>query len=91
MNIKIPCMVGHIFSEHTYIDPKVPMNVMSRLYYNWLMNKWLDPRKDPNDPSKLCNFLGRIKGVHVFVGNFTYRCDFIILEDVRGIIDRELG
>ena len=91
MNIKIPCMVGYLFREHTYIDPKAPMNIMSRLYYNWIMNDRLTPRKDPHNPNRLCNFVGTIEGVHVFEGNLTYRCNFIILEDVRGIIDPYLG
>ena len=28
--IKIPCMIGYMFREHTYIDLKAPMNIMSR-------------------------------------------------------------
>ncbi|GJY40245.1 MAK10-like protein [Tanacetum coccineum] len=33
------------------------------------------------------NFTGRIKGMHVFVGNFTYVIDFMIVEDISLIID----
>ena len=91
LNVKIPCMIGHMFREHTYIDLRAPVNVMSRLYYNWIMSDKLEPRQDPYNPKRLCNFVGRVRGIHVFVKNFTYRCDFMILEDVRGIIDQHLG
>jgi hypothetical protein len=89
--IKIPCMIGYMSREHTYIDLKAPMNIMSRLYYNCIMNERLSPRKDPHNSNRLCNFVRRVKGVHIFIGNFTYQCDFVILEDVRGIIDPHLG
>jgi hypothetical protein len=31
--------------------------------------------------------VGRVKGLHVFVGNFTYVTDFVIVEDIRPVID----
>lgn len=68
-----------------------PMNVMSRLYYNWIINEQLEPRKNLNDPERFCNFFGRARGWHVFVGNFTYVCDFMILEDARSIIHTQLS
>ncbi|GJR09482.1 hypothetical protein Tco_0792134 [Tanacetum coccineum] len=34
--------------------------------------------------------LGRVKGLKVFVGNFTYECDFI-LEDTTSVIDHYIG
>ncbi|GKB44807.1 hypothetical protein Tco_0889749 [Tanacetum coccineum] len=37
------------------------------------------------------NFMGRIKGMHVFVGNFTYVTDFMIIKDISSIIDLRLG
>nr|GEU31211.1 protein kinase-like domain, concanavalin A-like lectin/glucanase domain protein [Tanacetum cinerariifolium] len=36
---------------------------------------------------RVSNFTGRIKGMHVFVGNFTYVIDFMIVEDISSIID----
>ena len=90
-NVKVPCMIGHMFREHTYIDLKAPMNIMSRLYYNWIMRDELEPRQDPYNPNRLCNFVGRARGLHVFIGDFVCQCDFVILEDVRGIIDPHLG
>nr|GEX95369.1 retrotransposon Orf1 [Tanacetum cinerariifolium] len=37
------------------------------------------------------NFTGRIKGMHVFVGNFTYVVDFMIVEEISSIIDPRLS
>ncbi|GJW26182.1 retrotransposon ORF1 [Tanacetum coccineum] len=39
----------------------------------------------------ISNFIGRIKGMHVFVGNFTYVIDFMIVEDISSIIDPRLS
>ncbi|GJR00427.1 hypothetical protein Tco_0523411 [Tanacetum coccineum] len=33
----------------------------------------------------------RVKRIKVFIGSFTYECDFMILEDTSSIIDRHLG
>ncbi|GJZ77849.1 hypothetical protein Tco_0642521 [Tanacetum coccineum] len=53
------------------------------------MRRKLDPRGDPN--GRVSNFTGRIKGMHVFVGNFTYVIDFMIVEDISSIIDPRLS
>ncbi|GJX33436.1 protein kinase-like domain, concanavalin A-like lectin/glucanase domain protein [Tanacetum coccineum] len=55
------------------------------------MNKGLELRQKPSNPSKNSNFVGRIGGLNVFVGNFTYECNFMILEDTTSIIDHQLG
>ncbi|GJU64115.1 MAK10-like protein [Tanacetum coccineum] len=39
----------------------------------------------------ISNFTGRIKGMHVFIGNFTYVVDFMIVEDISSIIDPRLS
>ncbi|GKC48527.1 hypothetical protein Tco_1071272 [Tanacetum coccineum] len=49
----------------------------------------LDPRENAN--GGISNFTGRIKGMHVFVGNFTYAVDFMIVEDISSIIDPRLS
>ncbi|GJV54293.1 hypothetical protein Tco_1450034 [Tanacetum coccineum] len=33
----------------------------------------------------------RVKGLKVFVGNFTYECDFMVLEDTTSVIDHDIG
>ncbi|GJR84176.1 hypothetical protein Tco_0154961 [Tanacetum coccineum] len=50
----------------------------------------LEPRRKPSNPKKNYNFVGRVKGLRVFVGNFTYECDFMVLEDMTSVIDHYL-
>ncbi|GJS08117.1 hypothetical protein Tco_0364913 [Tanacetum coccineum] len=88
-NFKIPCNIGHVHVEKAYIDPNSPLNIMTRMMYNWIMKRKLDPRENSN--RGVSNFTGRIKGMHVFVGNFTYILDFMIVEDISSIIDPRLS
>ncbi|GJT55549.1 hypothetical protein Tco_0990603 [Tanacetum coccineum] len=69
-NLKIPCNIGHVHMEKSYIDLNSPLNIMTRMMYNWIMRRKLDPRENSNRGVR--NFIGRINGMHVFVGNFTY-------------------
>ncbi|GJR36224.1 retrovirus-related pol polyprotein from transposon TNT 1-94 [Tanacetum coccineum] len=55
------------------------------------MKMQLAPTKDPENPRKISNFTGRVKGVHVFVRNFTYITDFLVVEDVGSTIDNCLS
>ncbi|GKC91918.1 hypothetical protein Tco_1157360 [Tanacetum coccineum] len=52
-------------------------------------HKKLDPKENVNEG--VSNFTGRIKGMHVFTGNFTYIVDFMIIEDISSIIDPRLS
>nr|GEV65028.1 MAK10-like protein [Tanacetum cinerariifolium] len=45
----------------------------------------LGPRRKPSNRGKICNFMGRVKGLKVSVRNFTYECDFMRGDDVAGI------
>ncbi|GJX69561.1 hypothetical protein Tco_0305288 [Tanacetum coccineum] len=58
---------------------------MTRMMYNWIMRRKLDPREDPN--RGVSNFTGRVKGMHIFIGNFIYVSDFMIIEDTSSLID----
>ncbi|GJW85226.1 hypothetical protein Tco_0158371 [Tanacetum coccineum] len=89
LNLKIPCNIGHVHIEKAYIDLNSPMNIMTIMLYNWIMRRKLDPRKNTNEGVN--NFTGRIKGMHVFVGNFTYVIYFMIVEDISSIIDPRLS
>ncbi|GJW51939.1 retrotransposon ORF1, partial [Tanacetum coccineum] len=88
-NLKIPCNIGHVHVVKAYIDLNSPLNIMTRMMYNWIMRRKLDPRE--NSDGGVRNFKGRIKGMHVFVGNFTYVTDFMIVEDISSIIDPRLS
>ncbi|GJW15742.1 MAK10-like protein [Tanacetum coccineum] len=89
LNFKIPCNIGHVHIEKAYIDLNSPLNIMTRMLYNWIMRRKLDPRENTNEGVN--NFTSRIKGKHVFVENFTYVIDFMIVEDISSIIDPRLS
>lgn len=90
-NAKIPCMIGYKQIENAYIDFKSPINIMSSNVYNDIVKTRLGPRKDPKYPGGVCNFVGRIKSLHVFVGDFTYITDFMVVEDMVNVIDCRLS
>ncbi|GJU02687.1 MAK10-like protein [Tanacetum coccineum] len=89
-NMKFSCMIGQFNKEQVYLDLESPINIMSRLHYNWIMSNRLEPRRKPSNPKKNFNFVGRVKGLRVFIGNFTYECDFMVLEDTTSVIDHYL-
>ncbi|GJZ15062.1 hypothetical protein Tco_0550739 [Tanacetum coccineum] len=62
---------------------------MTQMMYNWIMRRKLDPRE--NSDRGVNNFTRRIKGMHVFVGNFTFVINFMIFEDISSIIDPRLS
>ncbi|GJW65628.1 retrotransposon ORF1 [Tanacetum coccineum] len=88
-NLKIPCNIGHVHVKKAYIDLNSPLNIMTRMMCNWIMRRKLNPREDVN--GGISNFTGRIKGMHVFIGNFTYVVDFMIVENISSIIDPRLS
>ncbi|GJX70022.1 retrotransposon ORF1 [Tanacetum coccineum] len=90
-NLKIPCNIGHVHVEKAYIDLNSSLNVMTRMQYNWIMRKQLEPMEDPDGIRGISNFTGRVRGMHIFVGNFTYVSDFMIVEDISLIIDPRLS
>ncbi|GJS01989.1 hypothetical protein Tco_0318497 [Tanacetum coccineum] len=62
---------------------------MTRMMYNSIMRRKFDPREKSD--RGVSNFTRRIKGMHVFLGNFTYVTDFMIVEDISSIIDPRLS
>nr|GEV21845.1 protein kinase-like domain, concanavalin A-like lectin/glucanase domain protein [Tanacetum cinerariifolium] len=90
-NVKISCKMGYFLKRQAYINLESPINFMSKQHYNKIMNKRLESRQKPSNPSKNSNFIGRGKGLKVFIGNFTHECNFMILEDTTSIIDHHLG
>ncbi|GKB57065.1 hypothetical protein Tco_0913251 [Tanacetum coccineum] len=57
-----------------YLDPFLPMNIISRKAYNTIMINGSD------ETGK--NLVAVIKDVYVFVGSFSYITDFVVLEDI---------
>nr|GEW78921.1 MAK10-like protein [Tanacetum cinerariifolium] len=84
-NLKIPCNIRNVHVERAYIDPNSPLNIMTRMIYNWIMRRRLDPRENSN--RGVSNFTGWIKGMHVFIRDFSYIQDFMIIEEISLIID----
>nr|GEY20844.1 hypothetical protein [Tanacetum cinerariifolium] len=48
-------------------------------------------RRKPSNLGEIYNFEGIVRGLKGFVGNFTYECDFMVLEDTTIVIDHDLG
>nr|GFC91712.1 protein kinase-like domain, concanavalin A-like lectin/glucanase domain protein [Tanacetum cinerariifolium] len=89
--MKFSCMIGQFNREQAYLDLESPINIMSKLHYNWIMNNRLEPRRKPSNPKKNCNFVKRVKRLKVFVRYFTYECDFMVIEDTTSVINHYLG
>ncbi|GJR12943.1 hypothetical protein Tco_0795595 [Tanacetum coccineum] len=90
-SLKIPCVIGTVYTGHAYINLQSPVNIMSRAYYNKIREKPFQARRNLHQPYKLCNFVERAKNVHIFIRFFVYVVDFIILEDLGSIIDSGLS
>nr|GEW40187.1 MAK10-like protein [Tanacetum cinerariifolium] len=57
-------------------------------YHKFFMRK-LNPRENVN--GGISNFTRRINEMHIFIGNFSYVVDFMIVEDISSIIDPRLS
>nr|GEW18493.1 reverse transcriptase domain-containing protein [Tanacetum cinerariifolium] len=90
-NLKIPYNIRHVHVEKAYIDLNSPLNIMTRMQYNWIMRKQLKPREDPERIKGISNFTGRIKEMHIFIRIFTYILNFMIVEDISSIINHRLS
>ncbi|GJS66266.1 hypothetical protein Tco_0680830 [Tanacetum coccineum] len=91
LNLKIPCKIGHVHVGKAYIDLNSPINIMTRMQYNWIMRKHLEPKEDPESLRGIRNFTGRVRGMHIFVENFTYVSDFVVVEDIGLAISPRLS
>nr|GEX24252.1 homeodomain-like protein [Tanacetum cinerariifolium] len=76
-DLSFQCMIG--FRKFTvYLDPFLPMNVISRKAYNTIMVEGLEGTGK--------NLISIVKDVYVFFRSFTYIMDFIVLEDIGEFI-----
>ncbi|GJV05012.1 hypothetical protein Tco_1338581 [Tanacetum coccineum] len=60
-NVKISCKIGRFLKRQAYINLESPINVISKKHYNEIMNKGLESRLKPSNPSKNSNFVRRVK------------------------------
>ncbi|GJT36215.1 homeodomain-like protein [Tanacetum coccineum] len=76
-DLAFKCMIG--FRKFTaYLDPFLPMNIISRKVYNIIMVYRLEGTGK--------NLVAIVRDVYVFVGSFTYITDFVVLEDIGEFI-----
>ncbi|GJW54990.1 hypothetical protein Tco_0099075 [Tanacetum coccineum] len=81
--------IPSIFLRNPIITEGCPYNLKILCNIGHIMRRKLNPKEDANGGIR--NFTGRIKGMHVFVGNFTYVIDFMIVEDISSILDPRLS
>ncbi|GKA01497.1 hypothetical protein Tco_0674162 [Tanacetum coccineum] len=77
------------FLRNPLITKGCPSNLRIPCNIGHIIRRKLYPRENAN--GRVSNLTGRIKGMYVFVGNFTYIIDFMIIEDVSSIIDPRLS
>nr|GEX30325.1 homeodomain-like protein [Tanacetum cinerariifolium] len=76
-DLAFKCMIG--FRKFTaYLDPFLPMNIISRKAYNTIMVEVLEGTRK--------NLVAIVKEIYVFVGSFTYIMDFFVLEGMGEFI-----
>ncbi|GJV12943.1 hypothetical protein Tco_1354484 [Tanacetum coccineum] len=66
-----------------YLDPFLPMNIISRKAYNTIMVDRLEGTGK--------NLVAIVRDVYVFVGRFTYITDFVVLEDIGEFIMSDMA
>ncbi|GJT66102.1 hypothetical protein Tco_1017582 [Tanacetum coccineum] len=76
-DLAFECMIG-FWKFTTYLDPFLPMNIISHKAYNTIMVDGLKGTRR--------NLVAIFRDVYMFVGNFTYIMDFVVLEDIGGFI-----
>ncbi|GJU30677.1 hypothetical protein Tco_1174266 [Tanacetum coccineum] len=81
-DLAFECMIG--FRKFTaYLDPFLPMNIISRKAYNTIMVKGLEGTGK--------NLVSIVKDVYMFVGSFTYITDFVVLEVIGEFIMSDMA
>ncbi|GJZ42232.1 hypothetical protein Tco_0589118 [Tanacetum coccineum] len=76
-DLAFQCMIG--FRKFmAYLDPFLPMNIISRKAYNTIMVDKLEGTG--------MNLIAIVRDVYIFVGSFTYITNFVVLEDIGEFI-----
>ncbi|GKC50143.1 putative reverse transcriptase domain-containing protein [Tanacetum coccineum] len=81
-NLKFSCMIGFEF-VHANFFPNLPINVMSKKFYNSIMKDKIEFRGR--------NELGNFANVPLFIGNFYVITDFTVVEDMDHYLDEGMG
>ncbi|GJW74265.1 hypothetical protein Tco_0133635 [Tanacetum coccineum] len=77
-NLKFSCMIGFEF-VHANFFPNLPINVMSKKFYNSIMKDKIEFRRR--------NELGNFANMLVFIRNFYVITDFTVVEDMDPYLD----
>ncbi|GJY22786.1 hypothetical protein Tco_0396444 [Tanacetum coccineum] len=81
-DLAFKCMIG--FRKSTaYLNPFLPMNIISRTAYNTIMVDRLEGTGK--------NLVAIVRDVYVFVESFKYIMDFIVLEDIGEFIMSDMA
>ncbi|GKA00194.1 hypothetical protein Tco_0672744 [Tanacetum coccineum] len=81
-DLAFECMIG--FRKFTtYLDPFLPMNIISCKTYNTIMVDKLEGTRK--------NLIAIVRDVYIFVGSFTYIMDFVMLEDIGEFIMSDMA
>ncbi|GJS11379.1 hypothetical protein Tco_0368175 [Tanacetum coccineum] len=81
-DLAFECMIG--FRKFTaYLDPFLPMNIISRKAYNTIMVDGLEGMGK--------NLVAIVRNVYMFVGSFTYITDFVVLEYIGEFIMSDMA
>ncbi|GJU40503.1 homeodomain-like protein [Tanacetum coccineum] len=81
-DLAFECMMG--FRKFTaYLNPLLPMNIISRKAYNTIMVDRLEGTGK--------NLVAIVRDVYVFVESFTYITDFVVLEGIGEVIMSDMA
>ncbi|GJR58346.1 hypothetical protein Tco_1500508 [Tanacetum coccineum] len=81
-DLAFECMIG--FRKFTaYLDPFLPMNIISRKAYNTIIVDKLEGMRK--------NLVAIVRDIYVFVGCFTYITDFIVLKGIGEFIMSDMA
>ncbi|GJT09594.1 hypothetical protein Tco_0856636 [Tanacetum coccineum] len=81
-DLAFECMIG--FRKFTaYLDPFLPMNIISRKAYNTIMVEGLEGTGK--------NLVAIVRDVYIFVEIFTYITEFVVLEDIGEFIISDMA
>ncbi|GJZ89308.1 hypothetical protein Tco_0661090 [Tanacetum coccineum] len=81
-NLKFSCMIGFEF-VHANFFPNLPINVMSKKFYNSIMKDNVEFRRR--------NGLGNFANVLVFIQKIYVISDFTVVEDMDPYLDEGMG
>ncbi|GKG12498.1 hypothetical protein Tco_0346735, partial [Tanacetum coccineum] len=81
-DLAFQCMIG-FRKFNAYLDPFLPMNIISRNAYNAIMVEGLEGTGK--------NLVDIVRDFYVFVGSFTYITDFVVLEKIGEFIMSDMA